>query len=227
MSVVDLNGDKRPDAVVANRGAPSAVCLNDGTGGLSACRELPTESATTIVAGDLDNDGSMDLAVPHRDGGQSVVFWGDGSGAFAVQTPFGLEHINARAVAVGDSNSDGLLDIVVGDEQRGVFVIQNSGNRHFSEPLRIFSPDRIPYSIALGDLNRDDTLDIVVGYRLAIGSIFFNIGGGRSYHETSWNDGAGAVYGLALGDLNGDRWPDVAAARSGAPNGVWFSDVAK
>jgi hypothetical protein len=38
----------------------------------------------------------------------------------------------------------------------------------------------------------------------------------------SWNDGKGAVYGVAIGDLDGDGWPDIAAARSDAPNGIWF-----
>ena len=29
-----------------------------------------------------------------------------------------------------------------------------------------------------------------------------------------------------LGDLDGDGWPDIAAARSEAPNGIWFSGPA-
>jgi hypothetical protein len=28
---------------------------------------------------------------------------------------------------------------------------------------------------------------------------------------------------LALGDLDGDGWPDIVAARSEAPNAIWFS----
>ncbi|MFM7749366.1 MAG: FG-GAP repeat protein [Opitutaceae bacterium] len=31
------------------------------------------------------------------------------------------------------------------------------------------------------------------------------------------------MYGLAVGDLNGDGWPDIVAARSDAPNAIWFS----
>ena len=55
------------------------------------------------------------------------------------------------------------------------------------------------------------------------GSIFFNDGTGRSFREIRWNDGKGAVYGVAIGDLDGDGWPDIAAARTEAPNGVWFN----
>jgi hypothetical protein len=50
-----------------------------------------------------------------------------------------------------------------------------------------------------------------------------NDGTGKNYQPVEWNDGAGAVYGLAVGDFDRDGWPDIAAARSAAPNAVWFS----
>jgi hypothetical protein len=31
------------------------------------------------------------------------------------------------------------------------------------------------------------------------------------------------VYGLAFADFDGDDWPDIAAAHSDAPNGIWFN----
>jgi len=35
--------------------------------------------------------------------------------------------------------------------------------------------------------------------------------------------GRGTVYGLAFADFNGDGWPNIVAARSDAPNAIWFS----
>lgn len=230
MALVDLNNDARPDAILANRGSsrrgewrPSAVCLNDGSGSLPSCQEIPTESATTIVAADFDADGSIDLAVPHRDGGRNMLFWGDGSGAFSEPTSFGLRDSNTRAAAVGDMNADGLVDIIIGDQRRGVFVVRNRGKRRLPEAYLVTGPGREPYSVAVADLNNDGALDIVVGYRQSAGSIFFGDGSGSLYREASWNDGDGSVYGLALADLNADGWVDIAAARSGATNAVWFS----
>jgi len=233
ITLADLNGDGRPDIVVANRGNPpkqpatSYACFNDGKGGFPSCRPLPgTESATTIVAADFDRDGAIDLFVPHRDGGRSVILWNDGKGNFQ-SAPFGPEQSDARAAAAGDLNGDGLPDIVAGDERRGTFVFLNTGHRTFGASVQIAAKDRVPYAIAMADLNRDQKLDVVVGNAESPGSVFFNEGSGKSFREVRWNDGKGAVYGMAIGDLDGDGWPDIAAARSDAPNGVWFNTSGK
>jgi hypothetical protein len=47
--------------------------------------------------------------------------------------------------------------------------------------------------------------------------------GPHSFHEVCWNDGKGTVYGFAFADFNGGDWPDIVAARSDAPNAIWFS----
>jgi len=38
----------------------------------------------------------------------------------------------------------------------------------------------------------------------------------------NFGDNKGAVYGFAVADLDGDKQLDIAAARSGAPNMVYF-----
>ena len=233
ITLADVNGDKRPDILVANRqsgreGNPSFVCLNNGKGAFPACTPLATESATIIVAADLDGDGFIDLFIPHRDGGQTRIFWNDGTGTFKEKwIPVGPAQSNVRAAAAADLNGDGLIDLVVGDEKKKtVYVYYNRGKRGFADPVALTLKPAVPYSIAIGDLNRDGKPDIVVGNSEAPGSIFFHrgiAGGIASFKEIAWNDGLGAVYGVAIGDLDGDGWPDIAAARSDAPNGIWFS----
>src|SRR5688572_20467502 len=76
-TVADVDGDTHPDIVVANRADSTAnfICFNKGNGRFDAdCVEFSRESATTIAAADFDRDGSMDLAVLYRDGGQSRVY---------------------------------------------------------------------------------------------------------------------------------------------------------
>lgn len=232
ITMADLNGDGFPDIVVANRSSdpakptPSYVCLNDRKGGFPNFTPLATQSATIICAADLDGDGKIDLFVPHRDGGQSLIFWNDGAGTFAAApTSFGPKRSTIRAAIVADLDGDGVLDIVVGDAKTGLFIYRGNGHRTFAEPISLGEKSGPPYSIGVFDLNRDGKLDLIVGRQQTRGSIFYNQSAANSlaFAETPWNDGKGTVYGVAIGDLNGDGWPDIVAARSDAPNAIWFS----
>ncbi|MEI6535411.1 MAG: VCBS repeat-containing protein [Verrucomicrobiaceae bacterium] len=231
ITVADLNGDGRPDIVVANRSANPAnpvscyVCLNDGKGGFPNEISLPTQSATIIVAADLDGDGIIDLFVPHRDGGQSLIFWNDGTGKFsAAPVPFGPKNSTIRAAVAADMDGDGIMDLVVGDAKTGLFIYLGKGHRSFEEPVPVGGKSGAPYSIGVMDMNRDGKPDLVVGRQVARGSIFFNQSSAKTlnFKESPWNDGKGTVYGLALGDLDGDGWPDIVAALSDAPNAIWL-----
>ncbi len=232
ITVADLNGDGHPDIIVANRSSnpakpvPSYLCLNDGKGGFPNEIPLPTQSATIIVAADLDGDGKIDLFVPHRDGGQSFIFWNDGTGKFAASpVPFGSRSSTARAAVAADMDGDGIIDLIIGDAKTGLFIYRGKGQRSFEEPFPLGEKSGAPCSISVLDMNHDGTPDLVVGRQEARGSIFFNQSHAKtlSFQESEWNDGKGSLYGLALGDLNGDGWPDIAAARSEAPNALWFN----
>ena len=143
ITMADVNGDNRPDILVANRGSipdnprPSQVCLNDGQGAFPGSLPLPTQSATSILAKDFDGDGFVDLFIPHRDGGQNLIFWNDGNAHFAKPAPMAPARSSVRTSASADFDGDGKLDIVFGDENEGVFFCLNEGNRTFSAPRRL------------------------------------------------------------------------------------------
>lgn len=77
LTIADLNGDRHPDLVAADAGArlplpipcPNVMCLDDRTGAFPSCRPLTSESAVRIRAADFDGNATIDLFVPHRDGG--------------------------------------------------------------------------------------------------------------------------------------------------------------
>ena len=233
ITVADLNGDGRPEIVVANRSSNAAkpvssyVCVNDGKGGFADQIPLPTQSATIIVAADLDADGKIDLLVPHRDGGQGLLFWNDGTGKFAAAPmPFGPKSSTVRAAAVADLDGDGNQDVIIGDAKSGLSIYRGKGQRSFAEAFSFGGKSGAPYALGINDMNRDGKPDVIVGRQEARGSIFFNQSSEKTlrFDESFWNDGKGTVYGLALGDLDGDNWADIVAARSDAPNAIWFSD---
>jgi FG-GAP-like repeat len=45
--------------------------------------------SAVLIAADFDGDGAIDLFVPRRDGGQSIVLWNDGEGRFPTSTKVG------------------------------------------------------------------------------------------------------------------------------------------
>jgi hypothetical protein len=225
-TVADLNGDGAPDIIAANRGGQSGYCLNNGAGVFDAtpCVMLEIESATSIVVADFNNDKAIDLAVPHRDGGQSRVFLNRGPEGFRAD-PFGPAVSNARAGAAGDLNGDGWADLVVGDERTGVRVYLNDKAGQLRAGVLLGDPALPTGAVHIADMNRDGHLDVLIGYYNPGPKpvVFFGDGSGARFTRVEFGDGRGAVYGIDTGDIDGDGFPDIATARSQAPNILYFS----
>ncbi|MBL8888379.1 MAG: DUF3863 domain-containing protein [Planctomycetaceae bacterium] len=225
VAVADMNRDGYPDLLVANRKSQSYIILNDGHGGFGrdSWRTIPSESATTIVAGDFNRDGMMDVVVPHRDGGVSRVWYNDGHLTFSRSATFGPAPSASRTCATGDLNHDGSLDLVMGDENLGLLACLNDGQGNFLAAIPVGDKSRVPYAIAIGEMNQDERLDLIVGYAAGGSRVFLNDGTGTKYLEVPLGDGNGAVYGLAIGDLNADGRNDIVQARSEGTNAAFIN----
>lgn len=228
-NVADLDGDGQPDIIVANRSdngqRPNYVCLNRGKGRFDAdCLAFSHEPATTITPADFNHDGLIDLAVPHRDSGQSHVYLNGGKAMFpdSRRIPFGPPDTRIRMVAAADLDRDGFLDIVAIDEARGVAAYFGQRDGTFSPGVEIADGKVTPYALTVRDLDGDGNIDIVVGHVEAPSTIYVNGGDGRHYSPVSFGDAKGAVYGFAIADLDKDGVLDIAVARSDAPNVVYF-----
>ena len=230
-TVADVDGDTYPDIVVANRGDRTAnfICFNKGNGRFDAgCVEFSRESATTITAADFDRDGSVDLAVPHRDGGQSRVYLAGPRGRFssAKTVPFGPPNAAIRVAEASDLDGDGMLDIVAVDERVGTSIYFGQRDGRFSTRVAVSGPTPTPYALAVADVNGDGKADIIVGHIEGPSAVHFNDGSGRRFHTAQFGDNKGTVYGFATGDLDRDGLVDIAVARSEAPNVVYFASRA-
>ena len=225
ISVADLNGDALPDIVAANRSGDDKgfnyVCLNRGAGKFDAdCLPVTRESTTTITPADFDHDGRIDLAVPHREGGQSYIYFNDGKANFPRRVPFGPANAAIRVSAAADVNGDGRLDLAVVDERSGpaIYLQQKDGTFGARQPLERTAT---PYALAVADVDQDGNVDVIVGNVEAPSVVYFNESGGR-FRPLKFGDARGTAYGIAVGDVDHDGVLDIGVARSEAPNVLYF-----
>jgi FG-GAP-like repeat/Abnormal spindle-like microcephaly-assoc'd, ASPM-SPD-2-Hydin len=140
-AAADVNGDGKLDLIVPNlcgnvsgcdnsQPSPSSVSvlLGNGDGTFQPNVEYPVGIyATSVAIGDFNGDGKLDLAVGTQCGSDFrcddfgidalSLLLGNGDGTFQPQvTPALLGEFNGIfSLAAGDFNSDGLLDLVMGD----------------------------------------------------------------------------------------------------------------
>lgn len=226
VSVADLDGDSLPDVVLANRSGGdsgwSYVCFGVGEGRFDQdCDGVAQGSATTITPADFNGDGTPDLAVPHRDGGQSFIYLNDGHGGFGERRPFGPPDAAIRSAQAADLNGDHVMDLVVIDERTGAAIFFGRPDNTYGSAEPLGDTDATPYAIAVADLDRNGSTDIIIGYVESRPIVYFN-DGSNGFTPVLFGDDEGVAYGFSVGDLNEDGLLDIAMARSGAPNMLYF-----
>src|SRR5215216_5234920 len=173
----------------------------------------------THIAADLNGDGKPDLAGA---GANAVsVMLGNGDGTFRAKTDFPTA-ADPQAVAAGDFNSDGKVDLVaaLNSPQLSLALLTGTGTGTFNPP--IYFPNISGFdspAIAATDLNSDGKLDLAVMHNIgcynppctAADSITILLGNGNGTFQTpSEVDVGTGPFAMAVVDLNGDGVKDVA-----------------
>lgn len=114
----DFNGDDRPDIYECGYAGGDRIWFGAGAGEFTrSSQRFPSMKSRGAQVADLDNDGDLDVFVPHEGNNPNMILTNDGTGDFS-KTPLFLGEAYSSNVALGDLDQDGDLDAFVVNNHR-------------------------------------------------------------------------------------------------------------
>ncbi len=169
-------------------------------------------------AGDFDNDGYTDFAVPNELANDVRVFMNDGSGGYGAFTIYPIARGAVPSTNEGaDFNLDGHLDFAVGHSQgERVSVFMGDGTGHLDEASSYVTDEGVR-GLGVLDLNGDGYPDIATANRVGgTVSVLLNDGdtgsSGQALSFTrtqNFNAGGSGETAAAVADANEDGILDL------------------
>ena len=186
VAVADVNGDGKPDLVVANQDASYSdpdgsvsVLLGNGNGTFSAPVSYLSGgvAAYSVAVADVNKDGKLDLvvAVACEDNECTTnsvvgVLLGNGDGTFQPAVTYTSGGYESYSLAVQDVNGDGKPDLVTGNVCASsdvctngiVGVLLGNGDGTFQAAVPYNTGGLYGYAVTVADVNGDGKPDVVV-----------------------------------------------------------------
>ncbi len=237
----DVDGDGDIDFVAANSGIGAnsvSVRLNGGDASGSntgvfangTTLALP-QSPFSVVLGDLDGDGDLDLVTYNYQSTASIRF-NDGLGNYSGSQEVTMSANNnpdkvMGGITLGDIDGDGDLDLLSAaiGSGKSLGVRFNDGTGNFTTSALTLSGPSYLSEVALGDLDNDGDLDVVAPSYYpgsAVNALIYymlNDGAGTFTTAPSLYPPSGlAPTGVALGDIDNDGDLDFVIGNSSASN---------
>lgn len=229
VAVGDLNGDRKPDLVVADASSLSTikVLLGNGTGGFSVPDTFGLGGANnpfSVAIGDFNGDSKPDVVAASISDNVTLVL-GNGAGAFGPPNTFyiGVNSGFPLSVAIGDFNGDGKRDVVTANSNTdNVSLLLGNGGGGFgvASIFDLGATANFPIAGASADLNGDGRADVVTANfgSSNISVLLANASGGFGAPNTIGLADGLDPRSVAFGDFNLDGKLDIVTANSNSRN---------
>ncbi|MBE7169198.1 MAG: VCBS repeat-containing protein [Williamsia sp.] len=235
----DLNGDGKPELVIANASGNAEVWRNASIRGFISANSFPILERIylypgflprSVTLGDIDGDGKPDVVVGNEQSGTVSVMRNTGSAqvlSFANRIDFTASP-HLPAVSLGDVDGDGKPDLVTASYSSStVSVLRNTStvgiiNEGSFAPKVDFTTGLNPFYLIMGDADGDGKPDLITANSNANTiSVLRNTSSAGSINVSSFAGKAdfnvgGYPVSVALGDLDGDGLAELAAANAGS-----------
>jgi hypothetical protein len=225
LAVGDFNNDSRLDIVVVNQNSDNVriyLSYGNGTFATPIVYRLPSNSYPNwVVAGDLNNDKILDIAVANYYRDSIAILFGYGNGSVGKLITLSTGYYSGPStIALADLNQDNLPDIAVANNEaqniqvyfgygNGTFVLQTTYSTGSSSYMNM---------IVAQDVNNDAILDILVTDNADINGnirIFYGVGNGKFTLPKIYSTGTNSQpSSIAICDFNNDNRVDIAITLS-------------
>lgn len=227
----DIDNDRDLDIITANDSAQgNSIWLNNDVNSGTFSEALPSlggSDSLSLVLGDVDNDGDLDLITGNL--GQENKVWtnngpGAGIGTFIDSGQISVFTNDTTSVLLGNIDSDDDLDLVTGNEGQGNRVYRNDGNHSgtFVDSAQSLGTYNTT-SLDLGDVDGDGDLDLVTGNFNQHNRVYLNGGDNTGSNTGVFVDsnqilGSYPTRSIKLFDVDKDGDLDVVAGISSQRN---------